>query len=69
MITPLLQFWLDQFTTFLARVPGSVVLAALVVPVVVAILSKRTFFTLGSLILGLIALLAFVTPSNTATTW
>lgn len=68
MITPLLQFWLDQFTPFLARVPETVVLATLVVPVAVAIFSKRLFFVLGSLILGLVALLAFATPSNAATT-
>jgi hypothetical protein len=68
LIGPLMHSWLDQGAGLLSRVPETVALAAVLLPVVLAIFSKRLIIVVGSLIFSLIAFYFFVARSNMAVT-
>jgi hypothetical protein len=63
-----MQSWFDQWAALLSSVPEEMALAALLLPVVLAIFSKRVIVVLGSFLLALLALCAFVAPTNMAVT-
>ena len=62
------QSWLDQGTALMSQIPVGVALAATLLPVVLAIFSKRLTVMLGCTLLALLAFSVFVAPSNMATT-
>ena len=62
------QSWLDQGTALMSQIPVGVALAATLLPVALAIFSKRLTVMLGCTLLALLAFSVFVAPSNTATT-
>jgi hypothetical protein len=66
VIVPLLQFWLDQWAALLSRVPEGIALAVILLPVALAIFSKRMIVVLGCILLAVIAFCVFFVPSNTA---
>jgi hypothetical protein len=68
LIIPLLQSWLDQWAALLSNVPEGMALAAILLPVVLAIFSKRLILVVGCILLAVIAFCAFAAPSNVATT-
>ena len=68
LIGPLVHSWLDQGAALLSRVPETAALAAILLPVVLAILSKRIMIVVGCLMLSVIAFYFFVAPSNMALT-
>jgi hypothetical protein len=68
LIIPLLQSWLDQWAALLSNVPEGMALVAILLPVVLAIFSKRLILVVGCILLAVIAFCAFAAPSNVATT-
>jgi len=64
LIVPLLQSWLDQWAGLLSGAPEGWALAALLLPLVLAIVSRQIAAALGSILLAAIALCAFVSPSK-----
>ena len=68
LIVPLLQSWLDQLAVFLSRVPQGIALAAILLPVALAIFSRQMVAVLGCILLAVIAFCALVAPSNMAVT-
>jgi hypothetical protein len=68
LIIPLLQSWLDQLAVFLSRVPQGIALAAIFLPVALAIFSRQIVAVLGCILLAVIAFCALVAPSNMAVT-
>ena len=68
LIGPLMHSWLDQGAGLLSRVPETAALAAMLLPVVLAIFSKRIIIVVCCLTLSVIAFYFFVGPSNTAVT-
>ena len=56
--------WLSQWATLASEIPEEVALAAVLVPIVLAIFSKRAIAIWGSTLLAMIALCAFVATSN-----
>ena len=68
LIVPLLQSWLDQLAVLLSRVPQGIELAAILLPVALAIFSRQMVAVLGSILLAVIAFCALVAPSNMAVT-
>jgi hypothetical protein len=62
------QSWLDQGTALNSKIPVSMALAATLLPVALAIFSKRLTVILGSALLALVAFSVFVAPSNMANT-
>ncbi len=62
------QSWLDQGTALLSKIPLGLALAATLLPVALAIFSKRLTVILGCTLLTLIAFSVFAAPSNMATT-
>lgn len=68
LIGPLVHSWLDQGGGLLSRVPETAALAATLLPVVLAIFSKRIMIVVGCLTLSVIAFYLFVAPSNIALT-
>src|ERR1700676_4005158 len=64
LLTPLTQSWLSQATALASKIPEGVALAALLVPVVLAIFSGRVFVLLGCLLLTTISFCALVAPAN-----
>jgi hypothetical protein len=62
------QSLLDQGAALLSKVPVGMALAATLLPVALAIFSKRLTVMLGCTLLALIAFSVFVAPSNVATT-
>jgi hypothetical protein len=68
LIGPIIHSWLDQGAGLLSRVPEAVALAAILLPVVLAIFSKRIIIVVGCLMLAVIAFYVFVVPSNMAVT-
>ena len=62
------QSWLDQGTALMSQIPVEVALAATLLPVALAIFSKRLTVILGCTLLALLAFSVFVAPSNMATT-
>jgi hypothetical protein len=65
-VAPIVHSWLGQWATLLSEIPENVALAAVLVPIALAILSRRTIAVWGSTLLAIIALCAFVAPSNGA---
>ena len=68
LIGPLMHSWLDQGAELLSKVPETSALAAILLPVVLAIFSKRIMIVVGCLTLSVIAFYFFVAPSNMALT-
>ena len=64
LLTPLTQSWLGQGTALASKIPEGVALAALLVPVALAIFSGRVFVLLGCLLLTTISFCALVAPAN-----
>ena len=60
--------WLDQGAGLLSSVPETAALAAILLPVVLALFSKRIIIVVGCLMLSVIAFYFFVAPSNMAVT-
>jgi hypothetical protein len=60
--------WLDQGAALLSSVPEGAALAAILLPVALAIFSKRIIIVAGCLMLSVIAFYFFVAPSNMAVT-
>jgi hypothetical protein len=65
---PLMHSWLDQGAGLLSRIPETAAFAAVLLPVVLAIFSKRIIIVVGSLIFSLIAVYLFVAPAKMAVT-
>ena len=57
---------LSQWATLASKIPEEVAFAAVLVPIALAIFSKRAIAIWGSTLLAMIALCAFVAPSNGA---
>jgi Na+/melibiose symporter-like transporter len=68
LIGPLMHSWLDQGAGLLSRVSETAALPAILVPVVLAMFSKRIIIVVGCLTLSVIAFYFFVGPSNLAVT-
>jgi hypothetical protein len=68
LIGPMMHSWLDQGVGLLSRVPETAALAAILLPVVLAIFSKQIIIVMGCLLLSVIAFYVFVAPSNMAVT-
>ncbi len=68
LIVPLLQSWLGQWTEVLSSVPVTIALAALLLPVALAIFSRRIGFIIACAFLATVALCAFLSPANTTVT-
>jgi hypothetical protein len=64
LIVPLLQSWLDQWAGLLSRAPEGWALAALLLPLALAIFSRQMIAALGCILLAAIALCALVSPSS-----
>jgi hypothetical protein len=64
LIGPIVHSWLDQGAGLLSRVSETGALAAMLLPVVLAIFSKRVIIIVGCLLLSVIAFYVFVSPSN-----
>jgi hypothetical protein len=65
-VAPIAHSWLSQWATLASEIPEEMALAALLVPIALAIISKRAIAIWGSTLLAMIALCAFVAPSNSA---
>jgi hypothetical protein len=63
-IVPLLRSSLDEWAAFLSKIPEGMALAAILLPVVLAIFSKRLIVVLGCVLLSAIAFCTFAAPSN-----
>jgi hypothetical protein len=68
LIGPITHSWLDQGAELLSRISETVALAAILLPVVIAVFSKRIIIVLGCLLLSIISFYVFVAPSNMAKT-
>jgi hypothetical protein len=64
LIGPRMHSWLDQGAGLLSSVPESAALAAILLPVALAIFSKRIIIVVCCLVLSVIAFYFFVAPSN-----
>jgi hypothetical protein len=65
-VTPLVHSWLSQWATLVSETPEDLAFAAVLVPIALAIFSRRPIAIWGSTLLAIIALCAFVAPSNGA---
>ena len=65
-VGPIVHSWLSQWATLVSEIPENVALAAVLVPIALAIFSKQAIAIWGSTLLAMIALCAFVAPSNGA---
>ena len=63
---PLMQFWLDQWAALLSTLPGGVAIAAILLPVGLAIFSRQTLVLVSCVIGAVIVFCVFVAPSYTA---
>jgi hypothetical protein len=68
LIGPLAHSWLNQGAGLLSSVPETAALAAILLPVMLAIFSQRIMIIVGCLMLSVIAFYFFVAPSNMAVT-
>jgi hypothetical protein len=57
---------LDEWAAYLTRVPLEIVLAALLLPIVLAIFSKRVLVVLGCVLIVVVAFCAFAAPGSLA---
>ena len=67
-ITPLVQSWLGQWAALLSNIPDGVMLAALLLPIALAVFSKRLIVLLGCILLAATFFSALIAPSNVAVT-
>jgi hypothetical protein len=65
-VTPVVHSWLSRWATLVSETPVELAFAAVLVPIVLAIFSKRPIAIWGSTLLAIIALCVFVAPSNGA---
>ena len=65
-VAPIAHAWLSQWAALVSEIPEEVALAAVLLPIALAIFSKRAIAIWGSTLLAMIALCAFVAPSNGA---
>jgi hypothetical protein len=65
-IVTVVQDWLDRLAAFLYRLPIELALAVLLLPIVLAILSRNIALSLGCIIAVLAATLVFLAPAHTA---
>ena len=65
-ITPAVHSWLSRWATLVSETPEELAFAAVLVPIVLAIFSKRPIAIWGCTLLAIIALCVFVAPSNGA---
>ena len=65
-VTPLVHSWLSRWATLVSETPEELAFAAMLVPIALAIFSKRPIAIWGSTLLAIIALCVFVAPSNGA---
>jgi hypothetical protein len=65
-VTPLVHSWLSQLATLVSETPEDLAFAAVLLPIALAIFSKRPIAIWGSTLLAIIALCAFVASSNGA---
>jgi hypothetical protein len=63
---PLMQFWLDQWAALLSKLPGGVAIAAILLPVALAIFSRQTLVLVSCIIGAVIVFCVFAAPSYTA---
>ncbi|MGC2450723.1 MAG: hypothetical protein WA477_23960 [Candidatus Sulfotelmatobacter sp.] len=64
LVVPYLQSYIDQWATYLSRLPQGIVLAALLFPIALGILSKRLLVLVACVLLAAIAFCAIVAPSS-----
>ena len=67
-LVPVLQAYLDQWAALLSGLPEGIVLAALLLPIALGVLSKRVIVPLACMLLAAIALCAVVAPTGIAVT-
>jgi hypothetical protein len=60
------QSWLDQWAALLSRLPEGVAIAAILLPMVLAIFSRRMVVLVSCIIGAVIVFCTFVAPSYTA---
>jgi hypothetical protein len=66
LVGPLVQSWLDQWAALLSRLPEGVAIAAVLLPVVLAIFSRRMVVLVSCIFGAVIVFCTFVAPSYTA---
>jgi len=66
LVAPLVHPLLSRWAAFLSEVPESIALAAILLPIALAIFSKRLIVLLGSILLALVSLCLPVAPANLA---
>ena len=67
-LVPVLQAYLDQWAALLSGLPEGIVLAALLLPIALGVLSKRVIVPLACTLLAAIAFCALVAPTGIAVT-
>ena len=67
-LVPVLQSYLDQWAALLSGLPEGIVLAALLLPIALGILSKRVIVLLACMLLAAIAFCAVAAPTSIALT-
>ena len=67
-LVPVLQSYLDQWAAFLSGLPQGIVFAALLLPIVLGVFSKRVIVLLACMLLAAIAFCAVVAPTSIAVT-
>jgi hypothetical protein len=65
-VTPFVHSWLSQWATLVSETPEDLAFAVVLLPIALAIFSKRPIAIWGSTLLAIIALCAFVAASNGA---
>jgi hypothetical protein len=68
LVAPLVQSWLSQWAARLSSAPEGVALAAMLLPITLAVFSKRLIVLLGCILLAVVSFCALVTPSEIAVT-
>jgi len=68
VITPLVQSWLGQWAALLSNIPDAVMLAASLLPIALAVFSKRLIVLLVCILLAVTFFCALIAPSNVAVT-
>jgi hypothetical protein len=66
LIVPQLQSWLNDWAALSSGVPEEVALVAVLLPIALAILSRRVIIVLASVLLAVMAFCVFISPSNSA---
>lgn len=66
LMGPLVQSWLDQLAALLSKLPQGLAIAAILLPVALAIFSRRTLVLVSCIIGAVIVFCIFVAPSYTA---